>query len=152
MIGRLHRSLTSLRGDSRGASVIEFALFAPILAVMVMGVTDLAMGYSKKLVLEQAAYRSLEKVAVGTIQSDYTFVQTEAAAAAGVPASSVTVDNWLECNRVRQASFTGSCAAGQMTSRYVQVSISSTYTPRFNYGPVGGSPVPISASTALRIQ
>jgi Flp pilus assembly pilin Flp len=152
MIERLHRCLTGLRRDQRGASVIEFALFAPILAVMVMGVSDLAMGYSKKLVLEQAAYRSLEKVAVGTVQSDYTFLKAEAATAAGVPVTSVTVDNWLECDRVRQASFTGSCASGQMTSRYVEVSISSTYSPRFNYGPLGGSAVPISATAALRIQ
>ncbi|HEV2865940.1 MAG TPA: TadE family protein [Allosphingosinicella sp.] len=151
MAARLGR-LLALGRDEGGASVIEFALFAPILAVMVMGVSDLSMGYSRKLTLESAAFRSLEKVAVGSVQTDYQFLKAEAAAGAGVPQSNVTVDNWLECDRVRQTDFTGTCPTGQMTSRYVQVTINSTYTPRFNYGPLGGSPVPISASAALRIQ
>src|SRR5688572_15274005 len=104
--------LRRLREDTRGASLIEFALFVPILAMMLMGVTDLAMGYSAKLRVEGAAYRALEKVAVGTVQSDYSFLRAEAAAAdgaGGVQATDVTVDAWLECNRVRQTDFSGIC-------------------------------------------
>lgn len=148
LLGRL----APLGRDERGTSVIEVALFAPILGVMVMGVTDLAMGYARKLTLEQAAYRSLEKVAVGSVQSDYSFLRAEAATAAGVPQSSVAVDNWLECDRARQTDFAGSCAAGQMTSRYVQVTINGSYTPRFSLGPLGSSSVPLQASAAVRIQ
>jgi Flp pilus assembly protein TadG len=148
----LHR----LRGDDKGASVIEFALFAPVLGVMLMGVTDLAMGYSTKLRVEGAIYRALEKVAVGSFQSDYaTYLQAEAATAAGVPTSAVAVDSWLECDRIRQASFAGACAAGQATSRYVKVTITTSYTPRFSYGPLvrtSNGTVPIEANASLRIQ
>jgi Flp pilus assembly protein TadG len=148
----LHR----LRGDDRGASVIEFALFAPILGVMLMGVTDLAMGYSTKLRVEAAIFRALEKVQVGSYQTDYqTFIQQEAATGAGVPTSAVTVESWLECNRARQADFAGSCAAGEDTSRYVKVTINTSYTPRFSYGPLVRSTngtVPIEANASLRIQ
>ena len=148
----LHR----LRGDDRGASVIEFALFAPILGVMLMGVTDLAMGYSTKLRVEAAIFRALEKVQVGSYQADYqTFIQQEAATGAGVPTSAVTVESWLECNRARQADFAGSCAAGQDTARYVKVTITTSYTPRFSYGPLVRSTngtVPIEANASLRIQ
>jgi Flp pilus assembly protein TadG len=148
--------LRRLRDDDRGASVIEFALFAPILGVMVMGVTDLAMGYSTKLRVEAAIFRALEKVAVGSFQTDYTtYVRSEAATAAGVPESAVTVDSWLECNRARQADFAGSCAAGQDTARYVRVTINTSYTPRFSYGPLvrsSNGTVPIEANASLRIQ
>ena len=148
----LHR----LRGDDQGASVIEFALFAPILGVMLMGVTDLAMGYSTKLRVEGAIFRALEKVQVGSFQSDYTtFIQSEAATAAGVPTSAVVVESWLECDRTRQADFAGSCAAGQDTARYVKVTITTSYTPRFSYGPLVRSTngtVPIEANASLRIQ
>ena len=150
--------LRRLRDDARGASLIEFALFVPILAMMLMGVTDLAMGYSAKLRVEGAAYRALEKVAVGTVQSDYSFLRAEAAAAdgaGGVQAADVTVDAWLECNRVRQTDFSGICPTGQDRSRYVRVSIASSYTPRFSYGPLvtnSSGVVPISATTSLRIQ
>ena len=145
-----------LRGDERGASVIEFALFAPILAVMVMGITDLSMAYSRKLVVEAAIYRALEKVQVGSFQTDYTtYLRSEAATGAGVPTSEVTVDSWLECNRIRQASFTGLCSTGQDTARYVSVAIATTYEAQFTYGPLNpgtDGEIPIAASASLRIQ
>jgi Flp pilus assembly protein TadG len=150
--------LKPLRRDERGASMVEFALFVPILAVMVMGITDVSMGYSRKLTYEQAAYRALERVAVGSVQSDYSYLRPEAAAAAGVPVANVTVDNWLECDGVRQTSFDGVCPDTQMVSRYVRIAITGTYTPSFDYGPLargfGGAngTVPISASASLRIQ
>ena len=152
--------LRPIGGDQRGASLIEFALFAPILAFMVMGVSDIAMGYSQRLTLESAAYRALEKVAVGSVRSDYSYLRAEAATAAGVPESNVTVDSWLECDRVRQADFNGICPDGQMVSRYVQITVNKSYRPRFDYGPLGlgfagrstdGS-IALSASAAMRVQ
>jgi len=116
------------------------------------------MGYSRKLTLEQAAYRTLERVAVGSVQSDYSYLRAEAAAAAGVPESNVTIDAWLECDGVRQPQFDGFCPDGQMISRYVQIGIAGSYRPSFPAGPLAlrssnadGS-VPIAVSTALRIQ
>ena len=147
--------LLRLRDDLRGASVIEFAMFAPILAMMVMGISDFAMGYAMKLRVEQGVYRALEKVAVGSVQTDYQFLKADAANEAGVAQTAVTVDNWLECNRVRQTDFAGMCATGEDTARYVSVSISTAYTPQFNYGPLirgTDGTVPISASSSLRIQ
>ena len=154
----LIRLARRLGRDERGSSMIEFALFAPILAVMVMGITDVSMGFSRKLTLEQAAYRSLERVAVGSVQSDYTYLRPEAAAAAGVPLANVTVDSWLECDGTRQTDFNGSCPETQMISRYVRISITGSFEPTFNYGPLArglagaDGNVPIAASAALRIQ
>ena len=148
------RLLRSLRRDQRGTSVIEFGLFAPVLGLMLMGITYLSMGYARKLELEQAAFRSLEKIQVGYSATSYASLQAEAAAAAGVPASAVTVDQWLECDRTRQTSFTGTCVSGQETSRYVGVTIRGSYTPRFDYGVMTTTAgnVPITAFKSVRIQ
>ena len=158
MRNRLLQRLRTLGRDERGASMIEFAFFAPILAMMVMGITDVSMGFSRKLTLEAAAYRSLERVAVGSVQTDYSYLRPEAAAAAGVPVDDVAVDNWLECDGVRQTEFLGACTETQMTSRYVRISITGSFTPSFSYGPLArgvardDGTVPLTASTALRIQ
>src|ERR1044072_5521170 len=98
---RLGPRLARLVREARGASVIELALCAAILAVMVMGISDVAMGYSRKLTLEQAAYRALERVAVGSVQSDYTYLRGEGAAAAGVPESSVPGASRLGSDAIR---------------------------------------------------
>src|SRR5688572_30047213 len=109
----MRRLLASLRRDERGASVLEIGLFAPILAGMLIGVTDMSMGYARKLAVEQATFRALERVQLGTVQTDYSFVTTEAATAAGVPVSQVTLDTWRECDRTRQSTFEGVCNTGE---------------------------------------
>jgi len=154
---RLPETARRLARDEEGASIIEFALFAPILALMVMGVTDVAMSYATKLRFEQAAYGALEKVAATSVQTDYTYLRADAAAAAGVPVEDVSVDAWLECDGIRQTSFTGVCADGAVIARYVRISIDSGHMPTFAYGPLGAATrsdgtVPVTASAAVRIQ
>lgn len=159
MLAKLRSRLSALRRDCRGASIVEFAAVAPVMGFMVMGITDIARGFSARLVLEQAGYRALEKVAVGSVQSDYNYLKAEAATAANVPQSQVTVDNWLECDRVRQSDFNGTCTTG-MVSRYVRITVNSNFRPSFNYGPLGQSfgqrssdgTIAISATTSLRVQ
>jgi Flp pilus assembly pilin Flp len=148
----------SLLTDERGASLIEFALFLPILAAMVMGISDVAMGFSRKLAVEAAVYRTLEKVTVRTSETDLTALAVEAATAAGVDEDDVTIDIWLECDRERETDVTADCPDGEETARYVSVEIEASYTPRFDYGPLadafGGENgiVPTGATAAVRMQ
>ena len=51
-----------MRRDDRGAAIIELALVAPVLAVMVVGVVDMSNAFGRKLALEQGAQRAIEKV------------------------------------------------------------------------------------------
>lgn len=155
---RLARRVRPLAADARGASLIEFALFLPILAMMVMGISDVAMGYARKLELEAGAYRALEKVAVGSVQTDYEYLKNDVAAEAEVTAADVEIDLWLECDRTRQTDFTGTCGAGQELARYIEVAVDTTYETQFDYGPLARSMggdngfVPVSATAALRLQ
>jgi len=134
------RLLTRLGRDERGASIIELALAAPVLASIVVVMADLASAYSMTLQIEQAAQRTIEQVqnqkAVATAYN--TAITTEATNAmndAGytVANGDITPDSWLECGSdTTHQSFTGSCAnAGDVIARYVSVRITHKYTPFF---------------------
>lgn len=129
--------MAKLLHDERGSSLIEMALAAPFLAALLIGMVDLSNGYSAKLQLEQAAQRTIEKIAQQkTVVTDYTEHKLEAAAAAEVTVDAVTITNWLECSSDgttwRQTTFDGTCETGEIYyARYVEVDITKAYTPLF---------------------
>lgn len=121
-----------LARDDRGASIVELALVVPIMASLLIGMVDLSRAYSHKLKLEQAAQRAIEKVQqYQTTTSTYGTLQAEAAAAAGVPTTNVTIDYWLECNGVKATNYDSVCSSGQTYARWVQVDVTGTFTPLF---------------------
>jgi Flp pilus assembly protein TadG len=130
----------------RGASVIEFAIVAPFLAALLLGMIELSRAYSDRLELEQAAQRTVERVQQMRIaSSDYSWMKQEAATAAGITAtqSNPTVSQWLECTPtdgngtptgapVNQGadSLEQECLVEtDMPARYVSVRIQKTFTP-----------------------
>lgn len=133
--------LSHLCADKRGAAIIELALAAPILAALVVGMTDISRAYAMKLRLAQAAQRTIEKVQVnGKNTNDYTTLSAEASAAAtaaGYSGSTVSVSYRLECDGTTNTSNTtgaainAACSGGQISARYVTVTISNFYTPMF---------------------
>jgi len=151
----MRHALLKLASDERGNSLVELGLVAPILATMFIGMVDLSQAYSAKLELEQAAQRSIEKVMQYQTQySTYGTLQTEAANAAGVPTSQVTVNYWHECNGVKTATYNTVCV-NQTESRYIEVSINKDYTPtfgtRFLPGAVNGK-LTLNGKAGLRTQ
>jgi Flp pilus assembly protein TadG len=146
--------LRSLARDERGTSLIEFGFLAPFLALLTMGVIDLSRGLADRFALQQAVNRSLELVQArpavagdDATDVDYSFVRTEAASAAGVPASQVILTRWLECDGVEQPSVTGTCADGEDVARYLRVHISKDFHGDFYYDTIH-----LHASGALRTQ
>jgi Flp pilus assembly protein TadG len=126
--------LKPLARDEQGASVIEMALVMPFFATMVIGVADISRAYSAKLKLEQAAYRSIEKVQqYRDTSSTFSTISTEAttaAVAAGFTSPTVTVDYFLECDGARQATYNTNCGSAT-PNRWITVDISGTFTPMF---------------------
>lgn len=127
-----------LRRDDDGAALIEMGLLLPVLATVVIGVADISRAYSQKLILEQAAYRAIEKVQqYQSSESTYDTLQNEVVAAAttagftDVTTSNVTIDYWLECNGVRQTSYDSSCASTSATARWISVDVTHKFTPMF---------------------
>ena len=149
--------IRSLCRNERGASIIEMAMVAPVLTALFVGMVDISRAYSAKLQLEQAAQRSIEKVQqYRTTSSTYSTLQTEAATAAGVPTTDVTVDYWLECNGARQASYTTICPSTDNRVRYITVRIIKKFSPmfgtRFFPGANSDGTYTIDAEAGLRTQ
>lgn len=140
MMNRLLR----LRSDDRGTAIIELALFAPILAVMVIGVIDMSNAFGRKLALEQAAQRAIEKVMQTTgIKSVADTIIDEVADQADIPddekAEKITVTYSLECDDDDPLTSTDAdtfdtyaCAEGTVReSRYIEVEVNDVYEPMF---------------------
>lgn len=132
------RFKTSLLRDERGASLIEMGLLLPVMATVVIGVADVSRAYSQKLLLEQSAYRAIEKVQqYQSSESTYNTLKSDVVSAANsagfsdVTASSVTVDYWLECNGTRQSTYDTTCSSGQTYARWISVDVTHSFTPMF---------------------
>ena len=141
--------------DSRGASLLELAIVAPLLAMLVAGVVDLGRGLSAKFALNQAVHRSLEKAAVSNRRTDYGYLKAETANAAAIAPANVTIDAWLECDGQRKASFADSCAPEQQISRYVKVTAITHFRPMFDYGFAQASNaagIELKADASMRVQ
>ncbi len=137
----MRRLLTLLR-EQRGAAIIELAFIAPVIALMTVGVVDLSNGFGAKLRVEQAAQRSIEKVmqttGVTTVEDtiaaeavcQYNGTNIDGSCkTAPLTTADVSVMHRLECNNV--VSTAPDCATGQTESRWVQVTVSTDYTPMF---------------------
>lgn len=156
--------LRRLLGDRRGVAVIELALIAPILATLVIGVADVGNAFSRKLALEQAAQRSIEKIMQTTaITTPVAALKAEAVSQArgGLTADDVTVSYSLFCVS-NTGVFTanadydeGVCAGGTTEARYLEVRVSDEYEPIFPVPFAGANAdgnYPVSATAGMRIQ
>ena len=142
-----------LARDRRGVSAIELGIALPVLAVMLMGVADLALGYSQKLKVQQASARTIEMAtASGLNGAAFQLLKAEAASAAGVSQDAVTLDKWLECDAVRQPSFDGTCASGAQIGRFVSIAVSGSYRPLFPVGMGSSTTIPIGGYAQVRVQ
>ena len=156
------RLVKSLGADERGTSIIELALVAPMLCAMLVGMTDLARGYSTKLQLEQAGQRAIEKMMQTSFQTTAKdALVAEAATTAGVETSAVAVTYWLECNGVKKtggtmdADYNSVCGTGEKYSRYLQVEITKVYTPMFAFkfaGAASNGTYTLKGKSGVRVQ
>jgi Flp pilus assembly protein TadG len=73
------RRLFKLGRSEDGSAVVELAVIAPVLATLVIGITDISIAYSRKLELQQAVQRAIEKVMQTTgLDTEEATIKTEA--------------------------------------------------------------------------
>jgi len=138
------RRLRQLARNRSGTAAIELALCAPILATMVIGVTDISIAYGKKLELEQAAQRAMEKVMQTTgeatpedtikIEAVCQYNGTDGDGAclpAPITTANVTVTYSLTCDGAA-TDYLLDCVAGQAEVRYITTTVSDTHEPMFD--------------------
>ena len=172
------RCIRNLAREERGAAVIELALIAPVLATLIIGVTDVSIAYGRRLELEQAVQRSIEKVmqttgdttVAGTIKKEAVCqingTNADGTCAAGrLTEGEVTVTYRLECvagGAVVTTQSTGdadtfdafTCAPGQSEARYIMATAVDTYTPMFSihFGTGANGVYDLSATAGVRVQ
>lgn len=162
---RSPRLLARLRRDEQGTAAIELGLAIPIVFMLLLGLIDIARGYSIKLQLEQVAQRSIEKVMNGQAdRATIAALRTEAAAAAEVPESSVTTTAWLECSGGTGAPTffyhpnddDQMCPTAQpIFRRYLSVRIVKSFSPIFHFRWLGANAdgsYTIVGATSVRTQ
>lgn len=150
------RLMHKFRSDERGAAVIELALAAPLLATFVIGMIDISNAFSRKLTLEQAAQRGIEKIMQTTVNEtvDETIVN-EAAAAAGVDVENVTLEYWLECDGTRKDDYhADECAETEVERRYITLALTDVYDPLLptHLGTEADGKYHVSAQAGIRIK
>ena len=144
--------------NSNGTSTVELALIFPVGMALMLGAVDASLAFAEQLRVEGAAARAIEQITdYSRVQTNYTASRAEAAAAANVNVSDVTVTNWLECNNVRQGSFTGTCPNNSdQIARFVKVAISGRFEPVINYGGFleadGNGIVRVQGDASTRVQ
>jgi len=155
------RLLRSTARDERGAAVIELGLAAPILACMLIGMVDISNAYSRKLTIEQAAQRGVEKIMQttesGTVDAT---ARSEIVAAAGVPDANVTMTDNLECTNkntgVRRVLLSSQDCddATEYHSRYLLVTVTDEFSPMFpiKFGANSNGKYPIKVRVGMRTQ
>jgi Flp pilus assembly pilin Flp len=131
------RFLRRFARSERGAATIELALISPVLATLLIGVVDVTTAFNRKLELEQAIQRSIERIMQTTTDLPVEDnIKQEAADAAGIDADSVIVDYTLTCNGV-DTPYDNDCADGEAEVRYIDVSASTTFEPMFPLARLG---------------
>jgi Flp pilus assembly protein TadG len=173
------RRLRTLALEQGGAAVIELALIAPVLALLVIGVTDISVAYGRRLELEQAVQRSIEKVmqttgdttVAGTIKKEAVCqingTNADNTCATGrLTTADVTVNYRLECTDGAGAVATQetddadtfdafTCAnATDSEARYIMATAVDTYTPMFSihFGTGPNGVYDLSATAGVRVQ
>ena len=138
-----------LCAEQRGAAVIELALAAPILAMVIMGAADVGTAFSRKLALEQGAQRAVEKVMQTTeLQDVQDTIADEVALQADVDPSQAVVtfprycddremplvdedDDGVEDRYDNGLAKGEPCDAGETEVHYVEVVVTDEYDPIF---------------------
>jgi Flp pilus assembly protein TadG len=172
----MKRFLRSLARQETGAVTIELAFISPILAAMVVGISDVSIVVGRRLEVEQAAHRAIEKVmqTTGTLTVEGTIKKevmcqingNDADCATGrMTADQAVVTYTLECwaaggeeptiqESTVAATFEAfTCDPAETEARYVTVEVNDTYDPIFpiNFGTGSDGVYQLRAEAGVRV-
>lgn len=130
---------TGLACDESGVALIEFALLAPILALLCVGIIDLGLAFASQLQLAAAVGEGAQYAFLtgGGVQAAavQTVVQ-KATALAGVTATVNYSPNSCYCPTGTPPALSSQtcgapCADGTLPGKYLSISAAYTYSPIF---------------------
>lgn len=146
-----------LGADKRAVAIIEMALTAPFLALLIVGLVDTSRYAAAKLKAQQAVNRGLELSMMGGGSVPSSEIQQQAAAQAGVALNEVTVTKFLECSGTT-TDWSLSCSSEQESARFTRIQIATGFEPIFAYSSMtkfffnSDGRIVISVAGVIRIQ
>ena len=147
---RLRRRVHGLATATDGVALVEMAFIAPVLAVIALGLIDIAFYAADKIKAQQAVNRGLEMAMMAGPSVSAADIREQAALQAGVPLDEVTVSSMLECAGV-ETDWSATCGSGQETAREFQIDISTVFVPKFIFGTVAKTLMSTDGTIALEV-
>jgi Flp pilus assembly protein TadG len=152
---RLCTVFQDLARSTSGTAVIETAIVATCLSIIIMGTVDLARYGAALLKTQQAVNRGLEMVMINGPGTSTSTVQSDVATQAGVATSAVTVTQTQTCAGTA-ATYGSTCTTGQEARKYYTINVATSFTPTFALGAVArriapNGSIPISTTGEIRV-
>lgn len=153
--------LRAIAHDPRGAALVEFAIAAPVLALMLLGVVDYSLKISATMAVDRAARTGADRAVASSF--DETSISSAITSAvdsgeiSGLTALAATPapTSWCGCPDpeagITAASCGSTCASGREAGRYVTVNAQATYTHLFAWPGRNSSTDTIAATTLVRV-
>lgn len=132
--------LRRLLADNEGSMVVETAIIAPVLAFMAIGAFQVSAIVARQQELQSGAAEAVNiaLAASPTTQAKRDTVKQVIQASLGLKTNQVTVENKYRCGTATTyVNAATSCGNGQMTSTYLKLTITDTYTPEWTRLGVG---------------
>lgn len=137
--GALHGVWRLLRADLSGVSAVEFALIAPVLLVMVLGMADLGRYYFSKMEVMGAVRAGAQYVilhgydgSASATTAVTSVIQNATSAGSGIAVDGVSqVCICSDGANPSPNTCAGTCNAGETLWEYAQISASYSFTPMF---------------------
>lgn len=148
------RHLHRILGDARGSVALEFGLLVPVLATLVVAISDLSLGFVRKMAVQEAAEAGAQYAAInGWNSAAIGSAVTNATTVSGIAATPAPAKS---CGCATAASIAAAacgttCASGRPAGTYVTTSAQYSYHMILSY-PGLANPVTLTASTTVRIQ
>jgi Flp pilus assembly protein TadG len=145
------RSVRAAPRASSGNILVELALVAPVLALMLTGLIDFGAAAYNKMALESAARAGVEYAMANP--SDTAGIAAAVAEAADVAAEEITVTTaqFCECPDGTAAACSDTCGAATSPNVFLSVDVSRSYGLILSY-PGFESPLTLTGEAVFRVQ
>ena len=150
------RRAVALWRERRGIAAVEFALVAPILLALMVGIIDLGFAFSAQIKVQLAAqagaqYAQLYGYDSTKISNAVTAATSLSVSASPAPTQSCGCISGTSVTLSGSPPCTTTCANGLTPGTYVQVNSRATYTPLLPYVSVLRNPTTLTGQALVRV-
>ena len=152
-VPRCGRLLARLRGEDSGIAVIELALVAPILALIIVAIVDFGLAYARQMTLANGVRAGVQYAMVRRpVQGNTGAIAQTVADNAGVALANVEVSWVCTCSDSGGAAPTCSVSecGGADVNHSIRIAVTESYTMILSY-PGMSNPISLGDQVLLRL-